>query len=151
MYQPETRPEPVKKGGVLDPNIPNLQTWKSSIPSFQTLQRQALMSRFNESMGWSPAIGCATCDLCDLCLWVGGNGVIHRGRKQIQGECGERGAAAHARAPGLSTGRRLMPMPARCGAAAPCHGERLSFWERGFPVGGPCFQSFSNSGTKGPP
>ena len=35
MYQPETRPEPVKKGGVLDPNIPNLPTWKSSIPSFQ--------------------------------------------------------------------------------------------------------------------
>ncbi len=25
-------------------------------------------------------------------------------------------------APGLSTGRRLMPMPARCGAAAPCRG-----------------------------
>jgi hypothetical protein len=36
--------------------------------------------------------------------------------------CGARGAAAHACAPGLSTGRRLMPMPARCGAAAPCHG-----------------------------
>ena len=36
--------------------------------------------------------------------------------------CGGRGAAAHACAPGLSTGRRLMPMPARCGAAAPCHG-----------------------------
>ena len=27
--------------------------------------------------------------------------------------CGARGAAAHAWAPGLSTGRRLMPMPAR--------------------------------------
>ena len=36
--------------------------------------------------------------------------------------CGGRGAAAHACAPGLSTGRRLMPMPARCGAAAPCRG-----------------------------
>ena len=36
--------------------------------------------------------------------------------------CGARGAAAHACAPGLSTGRRLMPMPARCGAAAPCRG-----------------------------
>ena len=33
MYQPETRPEPVKKGGVLVPNIPNLPTWKSSIPA----------------------------------------------------------------------------------------------------------------------
>ena len=33
--------------------------------------------------------------------------------------CGARGAAAHACAPGLSTGRRLMPMPARCGAVAP--------------------------------
>ena len=36
--------------------------------------------------------------------------------------CGARGAAAHACASGLSTGRRLMPMPARCGAAAPCRG-----------------------------
>jgi len=36
--------------------------------------------------------------------------------------CRARGAAAHACAPGLSTGRRLMPMPARCGAAAPCRG-----------------------------
>ena len=36
--------------------------------------------------------------------------------------CGARGAAAHACAPGLSTGRRLMPVPARCGAAAPCRG-----------------------------
>ena len=36
--------------------------------------------------------------------------------------CGARGAAAHACAPGLSTGRRLMPMPAHCGAAAPCRG-----------------------------
>ena len=33
LYQPETRPEPVKKGGVLVPNIPNLPTWKSSILS----------------------------------------------------------------------------------------------------------------------
>ncbi len=37
MYQPETRPEPVKKGGVLDPNIPNLPTWKSSIPELRRL------------------------------------------------------------------------------------------------------------------
>ena len=36
--------------------------------------------------------------------------------------CRGRGAEAHACAPGLSTGRRLMPMPARCGAAAPCRG-----------------------------
>ena len=39
--------------------------------------------------------------------------------------CGGRGAAAHACAPGLSTGRRLMPMPARCGAAAPCRGAAM--------------------------
>jgi hypothetical protein len=36
--------------------------------------------------------------------------------------CRSRGAAAHACAPGLSTGRRLMPMPAHCGAAAPYRG-----------------------------
>ena len=34
---------------------------------------------------------------------------------------GARGASAHACSTGLSTGRRLMPMTARCGAA-PCHG-----------------------------
>ena len=48
-----------------------------------------------------------------------------------------------------SNGRRAVT-PASCRGAA-CLMERLSFWERGFPVGGPCFQSFSNSGTKGPP
>ena len=41
--------------------------------------------------------------------------------------CGARGAAAHACAPGLSTGRRLMPMPARCGAAAPRAAEQRRF------------------------
>ena len=35
---------------------------------------------------------------------------------------GARGASAHACSTGLSTGRRLMPMTARCGAAAPCRG-----------------------------
>ncbi len=45
--------------------------------------------------------------------------------------CGARGAAAHACAPGLSTGRRLMPMPARCGAAAPCRGA--DYWVRSAP------------------
>ena len=47
-----------------------------------------------------------------------------------------------------SNGRRAVT-PASCRGEA-CLMERLSFWERGFPVGGPCFQSFSNSGTKGP-
>jgi hypothetical protein len=55
----------------------------------------------------------------------------YRGNVQVQRKyglepsnrvCGARGAAAHACAPGLSTGRRLMPMPVRCGAAAPCRG-----------------------------
>ncbi len=35
---------------------------------------------------------------------------------------GARGASGHACSTGLSTGRRLMPMTARCGAAAPCRG-----------------------------
>ena len=35
---------------------------------------------------------------------------------------GARGASAHACSTGLSTGRRLMPMTARCGAAVPCRG-----------------------------
>ena len=35
---------------------------------------------------------------------------------------GARGASAHACSTGLSTGRRLMPMTARCGAAALCRG-----------------------------
>ena len=35
---------------------------------------------------------------------------------------GARGASAHACSTGLSTGRRLMPMTARYGAAAPCRG-----------------------------
>ena len=35
---------------------------------------------------------------------------------------GAPGASAHACSTGLSTGRRLMPMTARCGAAAPCRG-----------------------------
>ena len=35
---------------------------------------------------------------------------------------GARGASAHVCSTGLSTGRRLMPMTARCGAAAPCRG-----------------------------
>ena len=38
---------------------------------------------------------------------------------------GARGASAHACSTGLSTGRRLMPMTARCGAAAPCRGATL--------------------------
>ena len=35
---------------------------------------------------------------------------------------GARGASGHACSTGLSTGRRLMPMKARCGDAAPCRG-----------------------------
>ena len=38
---------------------------------------------------------------------------------------GARGASAHACSTGLSTGRRLMPMTARCGAATPCRGATL--------------------------
>ncbi len=78
------------------PNIPNLPTWKSSIPSFQ-------LSRGKRSCPGSTEV------------WVDGWEPSNR-------VCGARGAAAHACAPGLSTGRRLMPMPARCDAAAPCRG-----------------------------
>ena len=39
---------------------------------------------------------------------------------------GARGASAHACSTGLSTGRRLMPMTARCGAAAPCRGSNAA-------------------------
>ena len=52
LFVPETRPDPVKKGGVLDPNIPNLPTWKRSImislkrmlTIVSTLQRHASRS-----------------------------------------------------------------------------------------------------------
>ena len=44
------------------------------------------------------------------------------GRQRSNQLRGARGASAHVCSTGLSTGRRLMPMTARCGAAAPCRG-----------------------------
>ena len=47
---------------------------------------------------------------------------MKHGRQPSNQLRGARGASAHACSTGLSTGRRLMPMTARCGAAAPCRG-----------------------------
>ena len=44
------------------------------------------------------------------------------GRQRSNQLRGARGASAHVCSTGLSTGRRLMPMTARCGAAALCRG-----------------------------
>ena len=47
---------------------------------------------------------------------------MKHGRQPSNQLRGAQDAAAHACSTGLSTGRRLMPMTARCGAAAPCRG-----------------------------